>query len=323
VGPAKEHDMHIPPFSIQTAAVVTPLALQVIIELAAYGAFALAMGSEIAGMASGKVLPDKLGKQVGLLGVWLLLYTLLTAGAVTLFLFYRHPDLMQPWIQNPTLGAPLAGLLVWTSGFCLAYRWTWSSLGKARGPHLALGALGVLGALATLGFSLGGKMMAMQLPHGHLGPITLADILASAARPGYWAMLAHYALLAPACAGALALPWLVLRRNRDDWGRDYYAYATRACSRWAAWCILGSVAGFGALVWLTWPVMSQSPYSQPFLLLAGAGAVLALLACLCWMLIARSAAPMRHKPAMFLALLLLWLGVAGMVCAQYHVLILG
>ncbi len=314
--------MQIPPLSYQAIGAITPLALQLMVELAAFGAFAVALATEVAGLARAKAMPDKLGQQLGSLGVWLMLYTLFSAGAVALYMFHSHPGLMEPWLQNPVLVTPMAGLVVWTAGFCLAYRWSWATLRQRRGPHLAMGVLGVIGSVAVLGYSLAGKLFAMQLPHGHLGSITFADLLATAVSPVYWALLVQYALLALACAGALGLIWLVLRRGRDDYGRDYYVFAAKSCARWAGWSTLGGVAAFGAMMGLIWAHVAASSYAEPLLIFSGAGASLALLACLCWMAVARSAAPMRLKPAMVLGVLLLWLGMAGMVAAQAYVLLL-
>lgn len=315
--------MHMPPLSYQAAGVITPLALQLMLELAAFGAFAVALATEVSGLASKKALPDKLGQQVSAMGGWLMLYTLLSAAAVVLYLMSVYPSLMEPWLQNPVLAAPTIALVGWTAGFCLVYRWSWKALRDKRGPHLALGVLGVMGAVGTLGYSLAGKLFAMRLPHGHLGSIEVTDLLATMAEPLYWALLVQYVFLALACAGALALIWLVLRRRRDDYGRDYYVYAARACARWAAWTALGCAAAYGAMAGLVWTPMTGTQYAEPFMVFSGAGAGLTLLGCLCWLFIARSAAPMRHKPAMFLGVALLWLGMAGMVAAQAHVLLLG
>lgn len=46
----------------------------------------------------------------------------------------------------------------------------------------------------------------------------------------------------PAAGAGAALPWLLLRRKADDFGRDYYAFALRWCARRA------SVGGFLLLV---------------------------------------------------------------------------
>ena len=45
-------------------------------------------------------------------------------------------------------------------------------------------------------------------------------------------MAVMYPLLSMASAAALSCAYLVLRRNRDDFGRDYYNFSLRLAARW-------------------------------------------------------------------------------------------
>ena len=107
-----------------------------------------------------------------------------------------------------------------------------------------------------------------------------------------------------AAGGGIALIWLVLRRKRDDYGRDYYAFAARWCGKWAAaggWLSLALLACVAL-------ILSEGTFFSALDLNLGAhargmaGAGLLAVAAALWTGIGLSAAPMRHKPGMVLAL---------------------
>ena len=119
--------------------------------------------------------------------------------------------------------------------------------------------------------------------------------------------------LGMAFAAAFACIWLLLMRTRQDYGRDYYAFALPYCARWAAGFTFLAVCA-GAFVFyesrkLMLPELSQ----EPSLLLDILSAALPLLACLIWLLVARSAHPMRHKISIILACVFLLIGFTGQV----------
>ncbi|MCH5276465.1 MAG: hypothetical protein J1E80_01385 [Desulfovibrionaceae bacterium] len=136
--------------------------------------------------------------------------------------------------------------------------------------------------------------------------------------------------LAPAVAHGAGLLWQALRRGADDFGRDFYTVTmggrARRASHWGALLLL-----FSALLMGLTPAFS--PIHLPDLLppaLAGGDAARAAvwffgIACLglpgavlCWYLIARSAVPLRRKALVFLAPLLLWLGVCGLLARLWR-----
>lgn len=144
------------------------------------------------------------------------------------------------------------------------------------------------------------------------------------ADPGLTALFALTCLtLAPAAALGLGLVWQALRRGADDFGRDYYTVTmggrARRASYWGALLLLFSAL----LMWIS-PAFSPArlPWILPPALAGGEGARAAVwifgiaslglpAAVLCWYLVARSAVPLRRKSLIFLAPLLLWLGVYG------------
>ena len=130
------------------------------------------------------------------------------------------------------------------------------------------------------------------------------------------------------CA-ATGLIWLLARRNRDAFGRDYYAFAARRYARIAGWIAMVTLLGLMALLVLMLPLMSGLPLTPETVSLAAlrdsvSAAVLRLpervwlvpallvaplLAELAFVLIVRDAVPMRRKPAMLCGWLCLVLTV--------------
>lgn len=130
------------------------------------------------------------------------------------------------------------------------------------------------------------------------------------------------------CA-ATGLIWLLVRRNRDAFGRDYYAFAARRYARIAGWIALVVLLGLMALLVLLLPLMSGLPLTPETVSLVSlrdsvSAAVLRLpervwlvpallvaplLAELAFVFIVRDAVPMRRKLAMLCGWLCLVLTV--------------
>lgn len=161
-------------------------------------------------------------------------------------------------------------------------------------------------------------------------------------------LAALFWVLGPAVAGSFALLWLLARRQRDDYGRDYYTFASRVCASFAAAGGLLAIMSFTAcsrlLLAALPPVEAQAPVVLPHVFaVAGTflqnvlGAestarwglealspalglvcllppVLASAAALLLFLVARNALPMRCKISMILAPVLLLLAVS-LTCA--------
>ncbi len=166
-------------------------------------------------------------------------------------------------------------------------------------------------------------------------------------RTGFWPLLASTLFGGIATGSALSLFWLLIRRNADDFGRDYYAFASRKCARFTVWntsfallaqvillvSILAPLAGEQAVSALALPneislaalsATCSSWYAslntlipvalarEASLLFTAPGLLLSsLLAILGACIVARATIPMRHKPSMVLCWILLF---AGVVC---------
>jgi len=153
--------------------------------------------------------------------------------------------------------------------------------------------------------------------------------------PTTWMIWAQVFFWGMALAGGAGLLYLVLRRNREDYGRDYYGWAARACARralssgvvqacWAGAILLALTFPWAELAMLEptrWmrtalPTLSASPVFPPM----AAFLVLSLVAWLSLIPLVKNQNPMRMKGLM-LAHVLLMLAAAVMlaqVVARLH-----
>lgn len=217
------------------------------------------------------------------------------------------------------VGALIAAAVLW--GVCAG---AWQRL---RAHPAALWLIGLAGGLCAA-FVPALCLMIVCLPtagidlaafSGWRDPLLPARLAEVGSGSVFLYSLALLVLLGAAAGGGIALIWLILRRARDDYGRDYYAFAARWCGKWAA---AGGWFSLAALASILWVVTEGAFFSAlgvhglhelhggphaPALIAAGLLAVASVL----WTAVARSAAPMRHKPGMVLALLCFLAGLAA------------
>ncbi len=180
--------------------------------------------------------------------------------------------------------------------------------------------------------------LAVAVMSGTLPPVQGRDSLFSLLRVLFpvFTVLTVLALTYSAGASA-AMPWLLLRRSIDDFGRDYYAFALRRCARrgtkgclllalpWLGLILvalgLSTLAAYGTLPTFLLAGGADEPGNptMPFDITDTASAVLALLtAALPYLLmrhVLKAEMPMRSKIAIWTAplLMILALTCAGML----------
>lgn len=121
-----------------------------------------------------------------------------------------------------------------------------------------------------------------------------------------WALFAYALFMGLCIAASGSLLWLLIRRNRDDYGRDYYAFAMRYGAWWAVASAVAAALGHTALCvvlhGIMVPLQPGLTLAKPVLMagMATLGTATAL-----WLAAARSATPLRHKPGVILAWALL------------------
>lgn len=260
-----------------------------------------------AAINSKRSLYDRCARQLAGLVLALICFLLLCTGGLYSAGLVHAAD---PFPLFPGLclimgGLLAGGFLFW--GICVR---AWKNI---RPHSFLLWLIGFCGWLCLVPIPLAGLLLARLDPTQldpaqtdtmlfrnweHIPQLVQPIIVGAIDEPLFILKAAGLLFLAGASGGGLALLWLVLRRKRDDFGRDYYTFAAKWCGKWAAagsWVALGILAGAH---WLaaggTFPVIRM--YSVETI---GAGCL--ALAALLWTAISVSSLPMRYKPGMFLA----------------------
>lgn len=293
--------------------------------LASAGGPLMALATELLAPSRKKPFMDKLALQAANLVVMLALALGLTVCALEALARVQPERFIIPlelkpfaWLCAGAFGAAFVLLA--------AYRASWKTLGKERKKwHKLLGILCVFCTVACLVLSAvlawAVSIAPLELGLGRSLRAFWPGLTGLPKGSAFWPLLAQMLVAAPAAAGALCLPYLILRRTRDDFGRDYYAYVSRFAAAWtAAWAAL-QLASQGWLAYALRGSLAPLALENKALVSWGASGVLWLLAAACWLWISRSAAPMRLKPVMALALLLAVAAMAAQVVAVYQPLL--
>jgi hypothetical protein len=237
------------------------------------------------------------------------------------------------WQLSKGAAAPVAadvsampGLALFAAFFLLqlAALLGWKSLRQTAFLQLlllALTALAALGAVILLFSSL------LSRPDGAGLDLAQAAARYSLFNVDYsaaWAFAGSLGLIGLTLAAVWSACWLLLRRNRDDFGRDYYNFAV------GRGCALAFTAGASSLlVYAALLVLAQSgcfsaalPTGElsfaPRVPLAPLAVIaLHVVCCILWFSAARSASPLRHKAALWLSLPL-WAGALILACQVAH-----
>ncbi len=243
---------------------------------------------EIGGQGTKKIFWDKFAQQIlGLANV--ALAGLLFASSVPLSIHFQ--DVLAAiknifWLQ---ISLGLAGLFVF---FLFFYQISWKKYKKQKGLHLVLG--GCTALLAKAAFWTG--------CYASLEYTQKTDLILK--YPLFWTAVGlWFVLLGAAIAFACIGLYVLLKRNRDDFGRDYYRFAL-SCSFKSA--LIFFVLHFSAYLLpetTGWSLLAQNPSLSILLIFAaGIGAVTIFL----WKRLAFHANPVSQKSAILLGLLTLY-----------------
>lgn len=276
-----------------------------LLGLAAFGAILVAALNELLGLAKGKVFFDKYAEQSAAMGLPLMLIALLSMGVAGFMAVSRMPWLSQ-WLANPAspflyfYAATGIGLLL-----AIPYTLAWKRMRSAKGLHAVLG----LGAGLSLTAAVAASVAAIFL----LGISTQSDATAFVVAPLplagnslFWPLILQYTALSLGSGAGLSLVYLVLRRNKDDFGRDYYKFSLPLAAKWAIFGLLLQVLAQGWAYALLTPEAHALVLGTGMVCIWGSALLLALLCCVLWAVLARSQAPMRMKWIAFAGAVLLW-----------------
>lgn len=276
------------------------------------GGVLVAWCSELSAKWGGPRFADKFAQQMaglslrGMAGAVLLLGAGVAATRERSFgpvlRFVEHfPREMWLWLG----GGFLLGLV-----FLVLYSLSWKRLRRSKGVHLVAGLISLLGLWGAFGWlsNLATGYAALPWLQGTELEATRQWLFA-VDHPLFWCVCALLFVLSLASAGALGCGYLLLRRNRDDFGRDYYRFAMQLSAKWAIVSV-GLIPAFVALLWVLrqWQWIPHDVIGGSVLGLALAGQVAALGL---WMRLIRNEHPMRLKGTISLGVLLTWVAVAA------------
>ena len=270
-----------------------------LLAMGAFGSPVVAVLGELAAKSKNKVFFDKYGQQAGAMGRILLILLFIIWGAAFAVIFTRFPKLaaMVSAPGTPLLYACVTSLAFFVLG--MVHFSTWKSMRNAKGLHIAIGLLAATASVAAVAMAVPAKLMIAQP-----GEVSFESVFSSSmALP----MAVMYPLLSMASAAALSCAYLVLRRNRDDFGRDYYNFGLKLAARWAFIPMLGFLACQGWLYAVLPESVKTMTMETPLGYVWLGAVVLGVLCLVPWLLIARSEAPLRLKGLGFMALALMWL----------------
>lgn len=304
------------------AANALPISFNLLLTLAAVGLPLVGGVNEILARSRGQVFFKKSAQQAAPLSLVLLAYTLLVGGSAAYMVMVRSGGgELAALFALPVL-LSLGLWLLFSAGYGLGF----TSMKNTPQAHALLGILG--GVSGLFGVHAVAALVRASLSPLHAAPgaaglgLSLKLLLLPEASAAFWPLLVHFLLLVPAAAGGVGLIWLILRRERDDWGRDYYAFAMRLAARWTA---LPLLCALGVQSWLVLSLQSLPPALLTRTEIAGpfvAGQVLGLAAAWLLLRLSRSETPMRDKPQAFAALVCLWGMAAGTVFSMLKFMLL-
>jgi len=196
-----------------------------------------------------KIFTDKFGQQAATFALFGGLWAVLVFAGGGTVVYLLSPAEARELLGFPRpLAAVFAPLVLGAAAF-LAYRGLWHSRKVRRGLHTLLGVgatglfwLALYAGLATL------RPMATGLPVAGWGEQFLP-----AGPTVFWRILAECLVLSLHLAGVFTGAWLVWRRNKDDFGRDYYNFTMRLSAA------AGFAFGLAALALVGWVCLGLMP----------------------------------------------------------------
>ena len=279
-----------------------------------WGCPIIALVCEIAGRMTKRIFLDKLALQMTRLGTLIHMGLWLGFAASAVTLWYTQPDLIalaQPYAR---FLLPILGLSIVGTGLFITYFATWKQLKKDKKPmHMALGIAGLI-CIKPL----------FWIPALLVRTLALAEtdqtwLLIPPVDSMFWAIGMQWVFMAISLSAVLGSLYLLIRRNRDDFGRDYYKFALPVCAKWALFpfvAVLATCAWIAALAYPTVDVMGATP----LLAAIGIRGTSLILCVIIWVVIMRTATPLRFKGMILATGLFAWTFLLGTIAAIYEML---
>ncbi|MFV0421751.1 hypothetical protein [Oleidesulfovibrio sp.] len=281
----------------------------------------ITLTSQILASSRKKVFYDKFAKQLATMATTLGVLCFTTMAAGILHTALEEPALFEGPLRLPLMAA--LGVLTFAFALQVTYSLTWNSLKKNKALHKLLGLLAGLAMFTAVFLSLGLKRAVLTSGQSISSGSSFVDVFLTVySIPIYsvfWPLLAQALIAGMGAAGGLGLCYLLMRREADNFGRDYYNFSAAYCAKCALFPSMLQTVPAALLVWMSQSLITPFTIQNPFLALWAAGIALPLLSCILWAVIAKSNTPMRHKPGMIIALFLLVTGFAVQMLAGLRI----
>ena len=272
-----------------------------------WGAPAISLVSELVGLVSGKPFPARVARQVSRLGErgHALFWVAVLAGWALLTgnpFWQSEFALANRMLLAATLALPFFGSLA-----LVAYDLGWKTAKERRAVHVLLGCIG--NVAVKCGY-WGLLLLALLFFRG----MALDDpALLPPTGSALWPLAALWLPMALCLTAGAGLVYLLLRRNADDWGRDYYRYAAPFLCTWHVALGLTTLA---VTAWMFLSLKGVFNLHLPQIFYAGAAATACLVLAMALSVMVRvSENPMRLKGSMLLIALCTMLHAGLLVVA--------
>lgn len=258
---------------------------------------------QIKGIRTGRSAYDKAARQLAVLAL-LLGWALLVVSRIWIF-FKSDGYVPQSFLATMVeLSWGIFGFAVIASSIHFAM---WKPLANHRGIHAFLGFFAGLNGTFALFVLLGALRLVTAVSLPNAAELSLYDLFNFRVIPSPLVNAAALVLpLSLALPASAALVWLIVRRNKDDFGRDYYNTMLSWCGRWGmvAWGLVTVLFLVSAGLDIR-PLLDQpNPVPPQELAIVAVRVLLPLIICATMAAVGKSTLPMRLKPWMILAFFL-------------------
>lgn len=282
---------------LDMAAIIIPLSML----FAFCGICILTVSGEILGMRRRRSFYGKCAMQLSMLGQGLG-WTLLVGGRVWLYFLEQDIPSGSILIMFHEISWMVLGLSVI---FSCIYFLLWKTLTPYPGIHIGLGVICALQSVLALLLVLAclRTLAVVNLPLAE--ETTPLQVLMPVWGTEYATSLCYIPFLMLAMPAAFGCVWLLLRRQKDDFGRDHYNTVIPWCAAWArnAWAIVWLLLLAASVLELS-PLLQGGTLETADAVTAGIRVLLWLIPVLLWFMAARSATPLRHKAGLTVSLAL-------------------
>lgn len=273
--------------------------LPMAILLAYCGIFFISSAAKIISIARGRSAYNKCSRQTALLGIifgWLLLI------GSRVWLYYTQPgytpgSLLSFMLEMSWLLLSL-GVLFSTIYYCF-----WGILKNMPVLHSTIGVISaVQNCIAFVAILFTIRLDAV-VAEAETAAISLPSLFPEAWNAPLWSAGCYSIPLIFALSGAFSACWLVSRRQKDDFGRDYYNQMLPWCTAWArnGWALLWLLLLISTSLRI-WLQTKEGVFNSQDAILDVAAIMIWLLPVLFWTWVMKSRFPMRQSWALFVAL---------------------